>query len=126
MKKVALFGLLALALTACTPSAMHDAGSALNGNLSIYCTGKSFGTVTSAQSVLNITVDSYKAARGTFTNNGTTFSAYGTYSGSALNLTLSTGRTNGSLNGYITSNQFSGSFKGLLGTYQTVMGCRGA
>lgn len=106
MQKYIALGLLALTITACTPSAMEGLGRGLaegasqdssNRTVGLVCSGKLFGTFTSAAAELSLTVTSGGNASGTFTNNGTVFQTEGlvpvwddghTLSFSTLNLKL--------------------------------------
>lgn len=160
MKKVALLSLFALTVTSCTPAAMESFGRGLaqgSGPITVgvICTGKTYGTFTSAVAELRLAVGSDGRTTGTFTNNGTIFAAQGytpvRYDGqqllfSQINLQLDS-RVNGSaaalvgvrpvglasefgstgtLTGTIEGNgAFTGTFKGLQGNYRTLLTCRG-
>lgn len=126
MKKAALLGLFALAVTSCTPGAVEGMARSAT-SVPVTCSGTSYGTITSAPAQLNVTMG-LSGSTGTFTNNGTVFQATGSMITSGnmttVNLSLS-GRTSGSLYGTIdTSGRFEGTFRGIQGNYRTVMNCR--
>lgn len=124
VKNLLLLGIVAL--TSCSATISVPASTS-----TFTCSGNSYGTVTSAPSLLSATVDSNNNATGTFTNNGTVFNATGQIyipqSGiSTVNLSLKA-VTTGSLTGSIdTKGNFEGYFKGAQGNYRTLMACTGS
>lgn len=122
----------------------------------LVCSGTTSGTLTRAAAELSLSVTSSGIATGTFTNNGTLFQAEGripvrddgqTLYFSVLNLNLdsrvvgeanalvgfktgglrSTLGSTGTLTGQIDrTGVFTGTFRGVQGSYRTTLTCRGA
>jgi len=150
-----------IVLSACSPSSMTGLANGLNSlanssrSTSLQCSGKTYGTFTSASATLSLNILSNGEAAGTFTNNGTIFQAKGvvpghtsgdTYFIDSVNLQLDS-RTGGGAVGIVgvkpiglagavgsTGNLFgtidnlgvmTGTFKGIQGNYRLNLACSG-